>query len=132
MSANSSNGSALHRPYALHIRKRMYSISTLQARVSQISQGVNHAKFSRRMKLFPNTIDRDSPTYARTHYRAHWQPLWAIMGLVLCPLLVITQGWAAVYDLCAHSKEVSKEDSIVDLVFAYLGVSSRSLSTLQA
>ena len=77
----------------------------------------------RRMKLFPQTINREHDDYKETHYRAHWQPLWAILGLVLCTLLVLTQGWAAVYDLCAKSKGVSKEDSIVDLVAAYLGVS---------
>lgn len=75
------------------------------------------------MKLFPNTINRNAPEYTETHYRAHWQPLWAILGLVLCTLLVLTQGWAAVYDLCARSEGVSKEDSIVDLIAAYLGVS---------
>lgn len=57
------------------------------------------------------------------HYRANWQPLWAILGLVLCTLLVVTQGWAAIYDLCAASPGVSKEDSIVDIIAAYLGVS---------
>ena len=78
------------------------------------------------MKLFPGTINRDAPSYTKSHYRAHWQPLWAVLGVVLCTMLVVTQGWTAVYDLCAHSKEVRKEDSIVDLIFAYLGV--RSLS----
>lgn len=81
------------------------------------------------MKFFPNTISRGSEDYPKIHYRAHWQPLWAVLGLVLCILLVITQGWAAVYDLCAKSKGVSKEDSIVDLVAAYLGVSHPFLAT---
>ena len=75
------------------------------------------------MKLFPNTINREKEGYSPPHYRAHWQPLWAIIGLVLCTLVMITQGWSAVYDLCAKSPGVSKEDSIVDLIAAYLGVS---------
>ena len=62
------------------------------------------------------------------HYRANWQPLWAILGLVLCTLLVVTQGWAAIYDLCASSPGVSKGDSIADIVTAYLGVSYPSSS----
>ena len=37
--------------------------------------------------------------------------------------LVASSGWGAIYDLCAKSKGVSKEDSIVDLTTAYLGVS---------
>lgn len=75
------------------------------------------------MKRFPRTINRNGDEYEKLHYRAHWQPLWAILGLVLCVLLIITQGWAAIYDLRAQSPGVSKEDSIVDLVAAYLGVS---------
>ena len=75
------------------------------------------------MKLFPNTIDRDTDDYQAEHYRAHWQPLWAIIGLVLCTLLIISSGWAAVYDLCVQSRGVTREDSIVDLATAYVGVS---------
>lgn len=74
------------------------------------------------MRLYPSTINRDGPEYQKAHYRAHWQPLWAYLGLVLCGLLVLTQGWAAIYDLCVRSPGVSREDSIVDLVAAYLGV----------
>lgn len=79
-----------------------------------------------RMKLFPNTIDRNKSDYRDMHYRAHWQPMWAIIGLVLCTLLLLFLGWGAVYDLCAKTKGVTKEDSIVDLVAAYLGVSHTS------
>lgn len=75
------------------------------------------------MKFFPNTINRESKLYITERYRAHWQPLWAYLGLVLCLLLVITSGWGAVYDLCAKTNGVTKEDSIVDLTTAYLGVS---------
>ena len=75
------------------------------------------------MKLFPRTIDRDSDTYKSNHYRAHWQPLWAYLGLVLCVLLALSSGWGAIYNLCAKTKGVTKEDSIVDLLTAYLGVS---------
>ena len=83
------------------------------------------------MKLFPNTIDRDSATYKSNHYRAHWQPLWAYLGLVLCVALVISSGWGAIYDLCAKTKGVSKEDSIVDLTTAYLGVSQTAAIKVQ-
>ena len=38
-------------------------------------------------------------------------------------LLAITSGWGAVYDLSAKTEGVTKEDSIVDLTTAYLGVS---------
>ena len=38
-------------------------------------------------------------------------------------LLAISSGWGAVYNLCAKTKGVTKEDSIVDLTTAYLGVS---------
>ena len=75
------------------------------------------------MKLFPRTINRNDDSYREMHYRARWQPLWAILGLVLCVSLVVTQGWTGIYDLCAASPGVSKEDSIVDIVAAYLGVS---------
>ena len=75
------------------------------------------------MKLFPNTINRDSDTYQDKHYRAHWQPLWAYLGLVLCVLLIISSGWGAIYDLCAKTEGVTKEDSLVDLTSVYLGVS---------
>ena len=75
------------------------------------------------MKLFPMTINRNDDHYRKVHYRARWQPLWAILGLVLCVSLVVTQGWTGIYDLCAASPGVSKEDSVVDIVAAYLGVS---------
>ena len=75
------------------------------------------------MKLFPNTINRDSDTYQDKHYRAHWQPLWAYLGLVLCVLLIISSGWGAIYDLCAKTEGVTMEDSLVDLTSVYLGVS---------
>ena len=75
------------------------------------------------MKLFPNTINRDRLYYRERHYRAHWQPLWAIIGLVLCTTIMLSSGWAAIYDLCAKTKGVPKEDSIVDLAITYLGVS---------
>lgn len=69
------------------------------------------------------TMDRDGKAYKSNHYRAHWQPLWAILGLLLCGLLMFFSGWSAIYDLVARSKGVSTTDSIVDLVASYLGVS---------
>ena len=76
------------------------------------------------MKFFPNTIDRNRSYYKAKYYRAHWQPLWALIGLVSCTILMLFFGWNAIYDLCAKSKGVSKEDSIVDLITAYLGVNA--------
>ncbi len=49
--------------------------------------------------------------------------MWAILGLVLCTLLMLFSGWAAIYDLCARSPGVDRGDAIVDLAAAYLGVS---------
>lgn len=40
---------------------------------------------------------------------------------------MLTFGWAAIYDLCAHSEGVPREDSIVDLVSAYLGVNPHQI-----
>ena len=68
-------------------------------------------------------MDRDGRLYKQNHYRAHWQPLWAFLGLLLCSLLMIFSGWAAIYDLVMATEGVSTADSIVDLVAAYLGVS---------
>ncbi len=79
------------------------------------------------MKLFPNTIDRNIPYYKDRHYRAHWQPMWAMIGLGLCTMLMLSSGWASIYDLCAKTKGVTKEDSIVDLAFSYVGVGLTSL-----
>ena len=78
-----------------------------------------------RMKFFPNTIDRNRSYYKDKHYRAHWQPLWALIGLVSCTVFMLSFGLNAIYDLCARSKGVSKEDSIVDLVAAYVGVNEQ-------
>lgn len=68
-------------------------------------------------------MDRDSPFYRVRHYRAHWQPLWAILGFILCTLLMLFSGWSAIYNLCAKSAGVDWGDSVVDLVASYLGVS---------
>lgn len=72
--------------------------------------------------LFRPLIDRDSHSYRRDHYRGSWQPLWAIIGLVSCTLLMLFSGWPAIYNLCAKSEQVPISDSIVDLVADYLGV----------
>ncbi|KAK0508794.1 hypothetical protein JMJ35_009070 [Cladonia borealis] len=84
------------------------------------SECIAFLRFMKGMKLFPNTINRDNGPYRDKHYRATWQPLWAYLGLVLCVLLVISSGWGAVYDLCAKTKGVTKEDSLVDLTASYL------------
>lgn len=53
--------------------------------------------------------------------------MWAIIGLFLCTILMLSFGWTGVYDLCVETKGVTKEDSIVDLATAYLGVSKAFL-----
>ena len=83
------------------------------------------------MKYHKRIMDRDGKNYSKRHYRGHWQPLWAILGLSLCTLLMVFSGWAAIYDLAAKSKGVDRTDSIVDLTAAYLGVSDRSLRSLR-
>lgn len=70
---------------------------------------------------------RDSSAYKEQHYRAHWQPLWAYLGLLLCSLLMVSGGWAAVYDLVVGSPGVDRRDSVADLVAVYAGVSIRPL-----
>ena len=77
----------------------------------------------RRMTAYKEIIYRDGKVYREKHYRAHWQPLWAYLGLLMCSLLMISGGWAAIYDLVVGSPGVDRRDSIVDLVAAYLGVS---------
>lgn len=68
-------------------------------------------------------MDRDGRAYKSNHYRAHWQPLWAVLGIFLCSLLLLFSGWSAIYDLVVRSKGIARRDSIVDIVAAYLGVS---------
>ena len=85
------------------------------------------------MAFYYRIMDRDDKKYKLNHYyRAHWQPFWAYLGLLLCSLLVIFSGWAAIYDLIAKSEGVKREDAIVDLVAAYLGVSIQNIVHLVA
>ena len=76
-----------------------------------------------RMAFHHVIMNRDGSAYKSNHYRAHWQPLWAVLGLLLCSLLMLFSGWSAIYDLVARSKGVERRDSIADIVAAYLGVS---------
>lgn len=78
-------------------------------------------RFLKAIKRWKRTIDRDTDEYRNKHYRAHWQPLWAILGLVLCTLIMLFSGWTAIYDLCAKSPGVDRRDALVDLVAAYIG-----------
>ena len=71
------------------------------------------------MREHAGDIDTES------YYRAHWQPLWAILGLVLCVLLVIVGPWNAIYDLVSGPEGVPARDLVVDLVFSYIGVGSQ-------
>lgn len=75
-------------------------------------------------------IWRDSPTYRGKHYRGHWQPLCAILGLVACIAIIIFSGWPAIYllrardSLSTKDKLKSKGDLGADVVGAYAGVSA--------
>lgn len=79
-------------------------------------------RFLAAIKYYKRSINRDSAVYRDRHYRAHWQPVWAILGLVLCTLLVVFSGWTAIYDLCARSPGVDRGDAVVAVVASYLGV----------
>ena len=81
------------------------------------------------MRYYPNEIIRDSDAYRHRHYRAHWQPIWAVLGLVMCLLLIVFGGWNAVYDLCSSQSNVLRDEVIVDLVFTYVGACLKLLRT---
>ena len=78
------------------------------------------------MKQYSAAINRDSADYTLKYYRARWQPLPALVGLVACCLLIVFSGWAAVYQLVRgeESTGVGKSDAVMDLLASYLGVST--------
>ncbi|KAL8681430.1 MAG: hypothetical protein Q9186_002435 [Xanthomendoza sp. 1 TL-2023] len=102
----------------IHVFGRLYTGPILCVYAAQC---LAFLRFLTAIKFYKNTLSRDSTDYRRKHYRAHWQPLWAILGLVLCTLLMFFSGWAAIYDLVAKSPGVNLADSIVDLIAAYMG-----------
>ncbi|KAI9800303.1 MAG: Cationic amino acid transporter 2 [Piccolia ochrophora] len=72
-------------------------------------------------------FSRDDPTYKKKHYRAHWQPLWAIFGLFACTMIIIFSGWPAIYLLCEKGnldpRIRLKHDKLLaaDIIGAYSG-----------
>ncbi|KAL8896053.1 MAG: hypothetical protein Q9192_003295, partial [Flavoplaca navasiana] len=102
----------------IHVFGRLYTGPMLCVHATQC---LSFLRFLAAIQFYKKTLNRDSDFYRQKHYRAHWQPLWAILGLVLCSLLIIFSGRAAIYDLAAKSKNVPRADSIVDLIAAYLG-----------
>jgi hypothetical protein len=89
----------------------------------------NRRLTSPRMRRYERLTNRDGEYYMRHTYRTHWQPMWAIVGVVSCTLLMTFSGWSAIYDLCKVRMIDGKEVSVVDkgdsgfaLVAAYLGV----------
>ncbi|KAI4244030.1 MAG: hypothetical protein L6R42_010584 [Xanthoria sp. 1 TBL-2021] len=102
----------------IHVFGRLYTGPMLCVYAAQC---LSFLRFLSAIKFYSRTLSRDSVFYRQKHYRAHWQPLWAILGLVLCSLLMFFSGWAAIYDLVAKSENVNRADSIVDLIAAYLG-----------
>lgn len=106
----------------IHVLSRLYTGPVLCIYAAQC---LAFLRFLAATKYYKRTtINRDAEEYRDRHYRAHWQPLWAILGLVLCTLLMVFSGWSAIYKLCAESPGVDRGDAIVDLVASYLGVGS--------
>ncbi|KAL9608804.1 MAG: hypothetical protein Q9167_006377 [Letrouitia subvulpina] len=112
-----SNVTSFEEP--IHVIGRLYTGPMLCIYGSECA---TFLRFIRAMNFFKDIINRDSDLYKQNHYRGHWQPLWAILGLVLCSLLMIFSGWSPIFDLVRGSKDVKREDSIVDLIASYLGV----------
>lgn len=125
---------ALHGSGTLRLRCTMPSLFEVSVGVSDLSKRCSDLEYSQKssIKFHKKTLDRNGPSYRKKHYRAHWQPVWAILGLVLSTLLMVFSGWAAIYDLVAKSPGVNRADSIVDLIAAYLGVSPESLKNVRA
>ncbi|KAI9771279.1 MAG: Cationic amino acid transporter 2 [Geoglossum simile] len=73
------------------------------------------------------TLSRDSDEYKENHYRAHWQPLFAIFGLIACTLIVAFSGWPAIYLLSEKRKLASASQLksnimlVADVIGAYSG-----------
>ena len=121
------------------LRKRMRRLSTLQARVSSLEP--LHSFFphqnGRLIYIFhrltrhhnAGTFSRDGEKYMNKYYRAHWQPYWAIFGLVGCTIIVIFCGWPSVYLLSAGEAFLTqnqlkpKNYLAADVAGAYSGVS---------
>jgi hypothetical protein len=82
-------------------------------------------------------IIRDSAPYKAKHYRAHWQPFCAWVGLVGCIAIIIFSGWPAIHvlrtwdSLTERDKLKSKGSLGADVAGAYAGVSIYSPSCLQ-
>jgi len=75
-----------------------------------------------------NVPGRDSDEYNTKYYRAHWQPVCAITGLVGCTLIVLFSGWPAIYLLKQRNTMSNASnlkdtlDLIGDVIGAYSGV----------
>ncbi|CAF9921060.1 MAG: Cationic amino acid transporter 2 [Heterodermia speciosa] len=102
----------------IHVFGRLYTGSVLCIYGSEC---IAFLRFKKGLAFYHRIMDRDGKMYKLNYYRAHWQPLWAYLGLLLSSLLMIFSGWAAIYDLVARSDGVNRRDAIVDLVAAYLG-----------
>lgn len=74
-----------------------------------------------------NVYSRDRDPYMSKHYRAHWQPTWAYVGLIGCILIVLFSGWPAIYILHSRHNLVADKDLKTnvqlagDLIGAYAG-----------
>ena len=78
-------------------------------------------------------FSRDHPLYAKRYYRAHWQPVWAWIGLVGVSLIILFSGWPAIYIMVARrtlaTDTLLKSNALLaaDLIGAYSGVSPMSV-----
>ncbi len=92
---------------------------------------VNKVRYSLTQLRDNYDFSRDGDVYQMKHYRARWQPMWAILGLIGSGLIILFSGWPAIYILRARhtlSTDALLKDNkylAADLVGAYSGVSSR-------
>jgi hypothetical protein len=77
-------------------------------------------------------IIRDSAAYKAKHYRAHWQPVCAWVGLTGCIAIILFSGWPAIHllrtwdSLTERGILKSKGSLGADIAGAYAGVSFHS------
>jgi hypothetical protein len=65
---------------------------------------------------------RNVPSYEERYFRARRQPFWSLVVLGGCLLLILTSGWTAIYQLPSVSETGAKEELVIEILGAYLGV----------
>lgn len=69
-----------------------------------------------------DSLNRKSPEYQKMYYRAPRQPAWAYVGLILCSLLLLFNGWHTIYKI--NRGTIDASNAAAGLIGAYGGVSS--------